>query len=168
MAGCLIVTGTFLLAITLVSGEDLSWTGDYYYDSVDLTQEQVWQDHGDQIKNIDVVGFELWITNNNAATESYDLYLASLSSSLNSGSTLPAVVSGATQVLNNVPAAGGAPGTKTHISYPKSFSYLMNVDALKTLTEQGGFKLFLVPSDNHLTNLQVDSLKVVVTFTAAP
>ncbi len=164
LAGCWLVTGTFLLAITLVTGEDLTWTGDYYYDTVDFTQEQVWEDHADNLKYIDVVGFELWATNDLATAETYDLYLADLGSSLTGGSTVGTVTSTATQVLNDVPIKAG-PGVKTFISYPQSFKYLMQVDALRALTEKGGFKLFLVPSDNS-TSLTVDSLKVVVTFTA--
>ncbi len=164
LAGCLLISGTFLLAIMLVSGEDLAWNDEYYYDSVDFTSESVWEDHSDNLQYIDVVGFELWATNDLASAETYDLYLAGLSSSLTGSSPKATVESSATQVLNDVPIAAG-PGGHTYISYPESFSYSMNTDAVRSLTEQGGFKLFLIPSNNS-TSLTVDSLKVVVTFTA--
>ena len=53
----------------------------------------------------------------------------------------------------------------TYISYGESFSYLRNAGTITDMLEDGEFKLWAF-ADNGSTDVTVDSLKVVVTFTA--
>lgn len=170
LAGCGFITGTFVLALKLVENEDLVWSGQYYYDAVDFADDDTWEEHGDKLQFIDMIGFELWATNRLDVEQTYDLYVAPLGSPLNGGSTLAAVVAGALPVLVDVPVPLLPEGEVGHpvqaITFGESFSYLTNADSLNTLAETGQFKLWLVPSTADEGNLYVDTLTVIVTFTA--
>ena len=116
LAGCL-VSGTFVLSILLVENKGLTYFNDMYFGAADLTVDEVWQDHGDKIKNIDVVGFELWVTNNTTSANKFDVYVAPWSSTLDSTSAADTVKAKATQVLDGLPLAASK---TTHISYGQS------------------------------------------------
>ncbi|MFH1374818.1 MAG: hypothetical protein ABII79_13605 [bacterium] len=160
LAGCL-VSGTFVLSIMLYKDKDLVYNNDFYYDEVDLTEESVWKDHGDNIKNIDVVGFELWATNNSGTTNTINVYATNTTSSLDSLSTRTEVSDSATQVIKELPLATN----KTHISYGQSFKYLINTGILKGLVKNGTFKAFVMLKTPSV-DVTVDSLRVIVTLSA--
>lgn len=160
LAGCL-VSGTFVLSILLVSNQDLSYDSNLYYGEADLTTESIWEDHSDNIKNIDVVGFELWVTNKTGTPNTIDVYATNISSSLDSLSTRTGVIDSATQVLKELPLASN----KTHISYGQSFKYLINTGTLKSLVKDGAFKAFILIDTTGVV-VTVDSLRVIVTMTA--
>lgn len=160
LAGCLL-SGTFIFSFMLVENEDLIYNGDFYYASVDWTDDNDWEDHKDNIKDIDLVGFELWITNGTVTAVTFTVYVADLQSTLNGSSTRSEVESGATLVVDDLPIAASG---QTHVTYGQSFKYLDNVETLKNLTEAGKFKLFAFMTSPS-ANLTVDSVRVIVTLT---
>ncbi len=162
ITGCLVLSGTFVLTVMLIENEDLVWNGEFYYDEVDLTAEDVWQDHGDDIKNIDLVGFELWAHNLSGSDNTYDVYITQLLTKLDDSSTREEVESDATPVLLDLPLPNGA----SYISYSQSFTYLTNTDFLKDVVKTGKFKLFAYPETGTNTNIHIDSMRVIVTLTA--
>ncbi len=161
LIGCGLISGTFVLTIMLIEDDDFSWFGDFYYAEVDLTEDDVWEDHGDDIQNIDLFGFELWIRNNGAANK-YQAYIARMSSTLDAGSSREDVENDAIQVLEDIPV----PANSSFISYAESFKYLRNEDSLKAMAESGQFKLFAYADFGDTTNVHIDSLRIVATITA--
>lgn len=160
LAGCLL-SGTFVFSYMLVENEDLIYNGDFYFASVDWTDDDDWEDHQGNIKDIDLVGFELWATNATGTADTFTVYVVDLQSSLDGSSSRSEVEAGATIVVNNLPVAASG---QTHVTYGQSFKYLANVETLKNLTETGQFKMFTFMSSPSV-NLTVDSLRVIVTLT---
>ena len=159
LAGCLL-SGTFISVIVIVDEDFTTRTGFYFYD-VDLTEEDVWNDHKDEIKDIDLVGFELWITNETGTADTFTVYVADLQSTLDGSSTRSEVDSVATLAVNGLPVA---PSGQTHITYGQSFKYLSNIGTLKNLVETGKFKLFAFVT-SPTADVTIDSLRVIVTLT---
>ncbi|MDH3891086.1 MAG: hypothetical protein OEV49_08360 [candidate division Zixibacteria bacterium] len=159
-SGCKIVSGTYVVEETFY---DLTpnGTGDYYYEALDITDNSVWQDHKDDIKDIDNIGFEIWLNSSAASANNFNCYVDALASSLGGASSKSAVIAGATHVLVDVPMPAG----KSFIGYAASFSHITNLSTLKTLGETGQFK-FWAMADVTTSSFTVDSIKVVVTLTA--
>jgi len=163
LVGCGLISGTFLLNLKLVEDEDLFWKGDYYYSEVDFTEEEVWEDYGDEINKIDLVGFDLWATNDLVTDELYTVYATRMESPLADTSTVAQIEAGATAIFRDVPIK--AKGI-THISFGNSINYIANFDSLKVWAEKGEFKAFAVPSVSSIIDMRIDSLRVLVMFTA--
>jgi hypothetical protein len=159
LVGCLL-SGTFVVSM-LFKDFPVAGSGNLYYFDVDVTSEDVWTDHEDNIKDIDNVGFELWVTNVSGVANTYECYIAPMASLLSGQSSKSTVVAGATKVLEVPLAATG----QTFIGYADSFSHLTNLETLKALAESGQFK-FWAMSAATLTDFTVDSILVVITFTA--
>ncbi len=160
LAGCLL-SGTFVFSYMLLKDKDLIYYDDFYYASVDWTDDEDWEDHQGNIKDIDLVGFELWATNAGETADTFTVYVADLQSSLDGSSTRSEVDSSATRVVNDLPIA---PSGQTHITYGQSFKYLDNVETLKNLVETGKFKLFAFVTPPTV-DVTIDSLRVIVTLT---
>jgi len=170
LAGCGLISGTFVLVVKLVENEDLLWQGDYYYHEVDLTTDEVWKDHADEIEYIDLVGFEVWGTFA-PPLDSYDVYIARPESPLTSLSAPATVQADAIKVLEGVTAVGVEntfqnPRSDRMISYGQSFDFLRNVDSLKAMALDGEFKLWAIPASGDTLDMHIDTLSVIVTFTA--
>lgn len=158
-SGCKIVSGTYVIEETFY---DLTANGGagYYYEAFDITGNSVWEDHKDDIKDIDNVGFEIWL-NNFAAANTFNCYVDPLASSLDGGSVKSEVINNATHVLVDVPMPSG----KSFIGYAASFSYIANLSTLKSLAESGQFK-FWAMADVGIGQFDVDSIRIVITITA--
>jgi hypothetical protein len=158
--GCKIVSGTFVVD-TVFYDLTPNGTGDYYYEALDLTTNDVWIDHEDDIKDIDNIGFEMWLSNTAGTNNFVDCYIADFGSALNGASSRSAVESGATRVLVDVPMP---PGT-SFLGYASSFSHIEHLTELKTLGESGQFKFWAL-ADITTSEFTIDSLRVVLTLTA--
>ena len=157
LAGC-IVTGTFITDILIedldfVAGENL------YRVQVSLSDDETWNEHKDDIKSIDLVGFELWIQNENPGDETFEGYVDAADQPFYS--TAAEVRTNAIQVLGEVTLAPGP----NYISYPKSFGYIENLEQLKALVESGELNAYGLTTGGAFT---LDSMRVIVTFTAGP
>jgi len=156
LTGCLI-SGTFVVTI-FIDGEDFTTiTGLYHYE-VDLSTDSDWEDHKDKIKNIDVIGVELWLTNNGEASTTFNVWIDGIGEP--TYTSVDSVDAYATQILEDVSVDPGA----NHITYAESLTLIQNVPTLKTLAESGQFHFYghsSLGAEFHL-----DSARVVVTVSA--
>jgi len=159
-SGCKIVSGTFVVD-TVFTDLSPNGNGNYYYEELDLTDNDVWIDHKDDITDIDNVGFELWVTSSAATANVFNCYIDATSSTLDGNSSRSAVEASAKHVLVDLPMPPGS----SFIGYAASFSYIDNLDAMKTLAEAGMFKFWAV-ADVTTDDFVVDSIRVVLTLSA--
>jgi len=154
--GCLL-SGTFVVdqSFSFTTGS----TGFYYY-KVDVTGESVWEDHKDEIDNIDLVGFELWVHNSGSTNLTFYAYIDDGDHTLCADKSCLDANTTKAMIINKLTVAPG----ERHITYAESFNYLMNLDRLKALAKTGKMNLYATCGSGELT---VDSGKVVVTFSAS-
>jgi hypothetical protein len=160
LAGCL-VSGQFVTIIDIERAQFTTTNGFYYY-AVDLTENDIWKEHKDNIKDIEVVGFELWMTNKKPDTTTFNVYVDDIGKTAYTSKT--EVENNATLVIKNLKLK---PSDQTHITYGQSFKYLQNVETLKTLVDEGSFHYYGVSNVvADTTNYIIDSARVIITFTA--
>ncbi len=164
LVACSVISGTWILTYQLVENESLVWYDDFYYGSVDMSEDETWEDHAEHIKDINMIGLEVWGINNTSTNQLYDVYLDGQGSTLSGSSLRSEVEEFATIVLENFPLnAGGA----QFISYGESLNYVKNVDKLKDLLKDGEMKFFAYSKGvSDTTNIHLDSVNIVITFTA--
>ena len=152
--GCL-VSGTFIIV------EDFNFTAQsgFYFYPVDITTEQEWEDHKDDINQIDVVGVEFWITSTESGPVTFDAYIDDFS-----GGTPGAVPGTASKIID---AFTVNPGADQHITYAQSLTFIKNTTRLKALAKLGKFDYFGTSTGNEGTTFKIDSDKVIVTFSAS-
>ncbi len=161
LAGCLL-SGTFV-SIIFITDKDFTAQSEFYYYYVDLTDDDVWKDHKDNIKDIDLVGFELWVTNHETTSQTFSIYLDDASHP--QYTSLSGVEANTTKVLDDLTLAAG-PDVQAHITYGQSFKYLRNVETLKNLVDAGAFHYYGVSNGGSSAGYTIDSVRVVITFTA--
>ena len=161
VSGCL-VSGTF---VVVDSFSFTTQTGFYAY-QVNITDEADWEDHKDEIDNIDLVGFELWITNNesfpvtfNAYIDDFDNFFCQDGACFNANTTKSIV-------LENLTLPAG-PGMQRHVTYGESFDFIRNTERMKTLVKEGRLNYYGTASAGTDLGFIVDSGKVIVTFSAS-
>ena len=156
LTGCLI-SGTFVVTIFIDGDDFTTFTGLYHYE-VDLTTDSDWEEHKDKIKDIDVIGVELWLTNSGEAATTFNVWIDDIGEPTYTSVT--AVDANTTQILEDIAIASGA----NHITYAESLPLIQNVATLKTLAESGQFHFYghsSLGAEFHL-----DSARVVVTVSA--
>ena len=156
VTGC-IVSGTFVLDIKVTQAE-LEQHGNSYFTAVDLSGNEIWQEHRDKLDSVDLVGFELWLSNSGTATQ-FDMYVDPTSDPIYT--RVGQIDSNATQVLRDLPVPVG----KLHVTYGESFKYLVNMNTLTSLAKTGKFHVYATWTD--ATSLFLDSVRVVVTISAS-
>ncbi len=162
LVAALVFTGC-LLSGTFVVDQSFNFSGGtgFYYYAVDITGEPVWQDHKDDIDNIDLVGFELWLHNSGSSDLVFNAYVDDYDHALCTDNPCLTANTTKTMVIDNLTVA---PGDR-HITYGESFKYLVGIDRLKALAKEGKLNLYAT-SDGGGT-LRVDSAKVVITLSAS-
>jgi hypothetical protein len=108
VTGCL-VSGTFVLDIK-VSQADLEQHGNSYYTDVDLTDNEIWQEHRENLDSVELVGFELWLSNSGTATV-FDMYIDPIGDPIYT--RVGQIDSNATQVLRDLKVPVG----DLHVTY---------------------------------------------------
>ncbi len=151
-----LIVGTFVISLD-IDGGDIVTQDDFSKFYVDLTTESEWNDHKDEIKDIDNVGFQLWVTNSGATAVTGQLFASTDSSYADTA----AVRDSATLVLDGLTLPPGA----TYVDWPSSLTYLREVDKLKQLVEGGTFAIYALTTTLPFT-ITVDSATVIVTVTA--
>ena len=157
LAGCLI-SGTFVLDLKFTDAE-LAKYDHLYYTEVDLTDNDIWQEHEDKLDEVQSVGFEMWITNVGPQT-TFNMYVD------RSGGTVftdtSDVSDSTTQVVRGLTLAADK---QTHITYGSSFKYLTNIDVLTKLARTGTFDFYATWT--QASTVTLDSLRVVVVISAS-
>ncbi len=154
LSGCLI-SGTKVFTLGL---EDIpvSASGTFTRTAVDLTENDTFNDHKDEIRLIDRFGFICDIVNPTAGTVNVSVYF-----STDPNLTDNQVATQATPLFRNF--AVSANSTR-HISYDESLTLLENFGALQEVLATGQLT-FYSTSTSGAFNLLIDNPVLVITFT---
>ncbi len=158
LAGCFIVAVTVVVDYEINSA-DLFQESDFLYFEVNLTQDDTWNDHKDDIKYIDNVGFIMWAENNGASNASAELYIARTHS--DAITTVADVRDSTTRVLSGLTLEPG----ENYIDWASSLGYIENIDTLRAIVESGQFVIYATTTTLPF-EVHIDSAIVVVTGTA--
>jgi len=157
VSGCLL-SGTFVMNLNL--NEMIFASQTMYAQQIDVTTNQTWQNHKDQVKDITDIGFALKIENNSSLTAAGELYITD-----NGALTTPAEVkSNATLILTGISVA---PNTTKTITWSESYQYIRNLATIKEQVRSGSFWVYALV-DNAPLDLRVYNGSLIVTFTAVP
>lgn len=160
ICGCYIISGTWVIVEPF---EFTSASGFYFY-QIDITGEKDWIDHKDDINNIDLVGFEMFIINNESSDVTFNAYIDDADSTLCTDATCFNANTTKTLIIDNLTLPAG---DTTHVTYGQSFKYLRHVDRLKALTKEGRFNYYGTASAGASLNFVIDSAVVIITFSAS-
>ena len=160
LAGGCLLSGTFTVdeKFTFELREGL------YFHAADVTGDAEWQDHKDDIDKVDMVGFELWLTNHLNTPSEFSLYVDDFGET--QWTTADQVRANTVKVFGSLTLKPGV-GGQTHITYGESLGMFSNVAELRRLTRQGQFHVYGVSTAAAGSEFTVDSARVVVTFTAS-
>lgn len=164
VTGC-IVSGQF---IVLLAGTDTIESSDPDLDPlfVDVTEEDIWQDHSDEIQAIVDIKFECEFVNNNDSDSAHgELWISDVGYS-----TVEDVRENATRVFSGL-ALG--PGGSKEVKFSESADYIENLDTVLDLLEEGQFYVYgIVPPEDEPYSLTVRGIgsepycRFMITFSA--
>jgi len=157
VTGCLL-SGTFVIDLPL--DEMLFSSSTFYQQKLDLTDNQTYNEHKDQIKDITDIGFALKIENKTGSNASGELYLSDDSTY----TTVAQVKNSATLVLTGISVP---PNTTKSINWSESYQYIKNLEVLKDQAKSGSFWVYAI-IDNAPLNLRIYDASVIITFAAVP
>lgn len=160
LALAILLTGCGLISVTFLLDEDIDTTTvpvDLFIYSVDVTDEEDWEDHKDDIQQVNWVSFEFYFTNPGGSDVSFDGYIDDIDNP--QCGTIPCAEA-TTRVLKDITIPAGS---STHISMGDSFAYQENVEILKNLAEAGAFHFYGVSDGGAFV---LDSGRVVVAIVA--
>lgn len=133
---------------------------------VNITEEEVWQDHKDKIQGIVDIKFECEFVNKSDADSAHgELYISS------EGYTeISDVRTNATRVFSGL-ALG--PGETKPVSFSESSAYIENLETVLDLLEDGEFWIYgIVPATDEPYELTIQGkdggafLRLMITFSA--
>jgi len=155
LTGC-IVSGQFVVVIDW--GGFVSTHESLNSEHIDLTTNETWNDHKDDIQNIVDVKFKVTIRNLASTPASGEVYV-----SKTSYSTAPAVKASATRILQGIVIP--ASSTRT-IGFDESATYRENLDTLLDLVKDGQFYIYGIAGDPTF-NIEIKTgSQLLVTFSA--
>jgi len=156
--GCkdLLIPGTFVL----VNEFDFTAEGGIYYESINITEDEDWQDNKDKIDFVDAVGVEFFITSEEEANVTFDVYVDDYAELFAYPTTIPTT---ATHIIDGLIVEPG----ETHITYKQSLGFLTGIDRLKELAKLGQFNFYGESSGSDGTSFFIDSAKIIVTISAS-
>ena len=161
-AGCL-VSGTFVI----VHDFEVSFTADggFYWCPIDLTADPDWEEHQQDIDDLDALGLEFTIENTSDVAATFTISFAT--------SEVPAIVAvapdavpaGAVTVLSGLTVAAGS--TRT-VSYAESLGMIGDIAAIKAVVLTGRFDYFGTSTGGSGDDtFDVTKGKVIVTVSAS-
>lgn len=154
-AGC-IVSGQFVIVVNW--GGIVSTNTQLNPETVDLTNNQTWQDHKDDIQKIIDAKFEMTIKNNANTVATGELYVSD-----QDGLSLGDLETSATRILFGIEIPAG---DSVMISFTESAQYQENLETLLDLAETGLFYLYGV-AENTPFNIEImQGSRILVTFAA--
>ena len=161
IGGCNLVTGTFVIDLEIDHSEIQSH-GTFEHFAVNLDNNDTWNQHKDKIKDIDNVGFQLWVTDSGASSIGWEVYADTTSVP---HSDIASIKSDAKLILAGLTLPPG----ETYIDWPTSLIYLnrKELPIFKQWVEGGVFDIYTI-TDVLPYNVTIDSAKVIVTVTAGP
>ena len=159
--GCL-VSGTFVIVETF----SFSTQSGFYSDAINLDGNSDWEEHKDKLDKVEIVGFELWITNNEPEDWSFWAYMDDYDASCLSESCAD---ESSTKFLVfdtlTIPASTGTTGSTKYVSYVESFDYIQNLDKIREMVFDGSFNFFAYATGAN--GGVVDSVRIIITVNAS-
>ncbi len=159
----LLFAGCLLVSLTYVIVENFTFTASegFYTQSIDLTNNNTWNDNKDKIDLIDAVGFEMTMVNSNDEPVTFNTYVTPAGTAYTRKGQLDSLAFAIIHDLT-VPT-----GTST-MTYAQSLTHIENLDKLKELVKGGSFVYYgTSTSSGSLTGgFEVNPGKIVITFTA--
>ncbi len=156
VCGCWLFSGTWVI-IYDVDNADIFATEHFYKFTVDLTKESVWQDHKDDLDNIEDIAITFKLTNNLSDTATGKVYVSSEDTLSNASS----VENSATIILDGLSVPGN---DSLHVNMAHYYDLLQNFETLRDLVKIGVFTSYAIVPDT--VNVKFRDVTVVVTFSA--
>lgn len=154
MAGC-ILSGTWVIKEPI---EFTAATG-FYFKAFDFSESSTWEDHQDDIHQIDAVGAHLYITSDEPGKVQFSMYVDEYSGAV----VPPASVPGdAKAIFDGVEISPG----QNEITYAESLKKIQNVDYWKKLALTGQFDVYVTSTGAIGETFSIDSGEVIITFSA--
>jgi hypothetical protein len=141
-----------------IDNTDITEDSEFLFFSVDLREDEDWEEHQDEIASITSVGFELWADNLGSSDVSGEFFVDEVYNP--SITTAADVRDNTTQVLSSMTLVPG----DNYIDWPTSLSYIMNRGTLADHVLDGEFVVYIL-TETLPFELHVDSATVIVTFT---
>jgi len=165
VTGCL-VAGTFVI----VEDIDFSFTADngFYWYPIDLTGNSTWEDHKEDIDDIDALGFEFKIENTSASDCDLNAWFKAatgVANPLDPPASFDPDAAGMVHVITDLTVAAGA--TKT-VTYSESLTHISNLAAFKAIVESGRFDYYGTSCSGTGDSLfVVTDGKIIITVSAS-
>ena len=157
VSSCFLTSGTWVI-IYEVENEDIQAGAGFYKFNVDLTEEEVWKDHKDDIDDIVDVSFTFKLVNHNDEDTLTGRVYVSSSSTLDDTTE---VKDSATIILDGISVL---PGGTLQMTLAHYYDILQNFDILKDLVKSGKFTAYgIVP---NTVDMEFSDVVVVVTVSA--
>lgn len=156
LAVAVLLAGCGLLSIQILLNEEIDTTAvpaDFFYYGVDVTDEEDWEDHRDDIEFVNYVTFDLYLTNPGGTDITFDGYIDDYG---NTPCATSACATGTTRFLQGITIPASS---TTHIYAGQSFQYMENLEVMKDLAESGQFHFYGVSTGGAFV---IDSGRVVV------
>ncbi len=155
--GCLL-SGTYVITFnvekTIISTQDT-----LNFAAVDLSENDTWADHQEDIKYVDEVAFTFKVENL-ISTDSTtgQLYITDIDTFTN----VDDIRANATLIVDGIELG---PGETKHILWNECFQYILNLDTLKKQVESGTFHLYGI-CKNTPFHVRFYDIVAVITVTA--
>ena len=156
VSGCWLVSGTWVI-IYEVEEADIHATQHFYKFTVDLTKESIWEDHKDDIDDIEDITFTFKLANHGASAATGQVYVSSNSTL----SDTSAVKASATIILDGISVPGNDSLQVTMAHY---YDLLQNFETLRDLVKTGVFTAYAVVPDT--VNVKFRDVVVMITISA--
>lgn len=156
VSGCWLVSGTWVI-IYDVDNADIFATQHFYKFTVDLTKESIWEDHKDDIDDIEDISFTFKLINHGTSAATGQVYVSSNSTL----SDTSAVKDSATIILDGISLPAG---DSLHVTMAHYYDLLQNFETLRDLVKTGVFTAYaIVP---NTLNVKFRDVVVVITISA--
>jgi hypothetical protein len=162
ITGCL-VSGTFVIVehINFI----YSAGNAFYWYPMDLADNSTWDDHKDDLDDIDAVGFEFKIENTSASDCEFNVWFAPATGVIDPYNPPSVIPDDAVRVINGLNVAAG--GTTT-VTYAESLGHISNLAAFKAIVKTGRFDYYGTSCDDTGSNLfRVTDGKIIITVSAS-
>ncbi|MFH1699579.1 MAG: hypothetical protein ABIE07_03240 [Candidatus Zixiibacteriota bacterium] len=171
ISGC-ILTATGVVTVKLVPdkyGQPLIIQEIGYSDngkiSVNLSDDEDFEDLKAHISNIDNLGFYLEVTNKEFSPVTFQIFIDSDTSA--DYTNIDMIIDSTELILTGLEIPAGSPFNtkKTIVNWSQSMEYITGLTEVKSILETGVFSIYplAIPRDNF--NLSIDSLVIIVTLT---
>ena len=159
--GCLLISKTFTIVFYIeeeIKAEAQDEDDQVDSEFVNLEENDIWEDHKDEIKNIQSVEFYVEITNHENSVASGQVYVSE-----GPLATLGAIKNNAFLVLDGISVQ---PNETRVIEREESVQYLQNIEKLMELIKDGAFYVHGAADETPFHVVFSDKTAIIISFTA--